>query len=154
MGIQQAITTPTAESPTSPSTSVEQLGHGLSREWLLDRRIVVYTARDASRPVVDAWVETFKKDIVAWPADRPFLVMHDLSAKNIAATPYGRRRAQEMVDIRPDLKGRAAIVVANTFTMHLVELFLRNQKQHTPRLRRLFFSREKAFEWLKSALQV
>jgi hypothetical protein len=129
----------------------EQLSRGVRREWLLDGRILVYVLTSSSRETADVWVETFKADIMRWPADRPFLVLHDLTAKTVAATPYAVWRAKEMVQARPDLAGRAALVLSNTITAHMAELFLRRQRQK-PRLRQVFYSRNKAVEWLMKGL--
>jgi hypothetical protein len=138
-------------SAETPALNVEQLSPGVRREWLLDGRIVVYVLTSSSRETADVWVETFKADIARWPNDRPFLVLHDLTAKSVAATPYAVWRAREMVESRPDLAGRAALVLADTITAHMAELFLRRQRQK-PRLRQVFYERDKAIEWLKNGL--
>ncbi len=141
------LTLPEAPSPLAG----EQLSPTVRREWLLDGRIVVYVLTSSSRATADVWVEAFKADIMRWPADRPFLVLHDLSAKTVAATPYAVWRAKEMVNSRQDLGGRAALVLSNSITAHMTELFLARQPQK-PRLRQAFYNREKAIEWLKRAL--
>jgi hypothetical protein len=135
-------------SSTGPGSPVEQLPHGITREWMLDRRIVIYSGINTPRASVDSWFEAFKEDLLAWPADRPYLVVHDLTHKNVALTPYARKRAQDMIFLRPDLKGRSALIMRNTFASHLIELFLRQQRQ-TPRIRHVFYNREKAVAWLR-----
>ena len=112
---------------------------------------MIYAGVHPARAAVDVWYEAFKADILAWPGDRPFLVIHDLTHKNVALTPYARKRVQEMVFLRPELEGRSALILRSTFASHLIELFLRQQKQ-TPRVRRAFFSREKAIDWVKEKL--
>jgi hypothetical protein len=145
----QATSVITAPEPRT--LAPEQLSAGVRREWLLDGRIVVYVLSSSSRETADVWVESFKADIARWPSDRPFLVLHDLTAKSVAATPYAVWRAREMVESRPDLAGRAALVLADTITAHMAELFLRKQRQK-PRLRQVFYDRDRAIEWLKNGL--
>ena len=147
----RSMSTNQRTSTETPALNAEQLSAGVRREWLLDGRIVVYVLGNSSRETADVWVETFKADIMRWPADRPFLVLHDLTAKTVAATPYAVWRAREMVESRPELAGRAALVLADTITAHMAELFLRRQRQK-PRLRQVFYERERAIEWLKNGL--
>ncbi len=151
MSEDQAPSQPSATLTEAAPPVIEQISPGVRREWLLDGQIVVYILSDASRATANVWVETFKADISRWPSDRPFLVLHDLTAPKVAATPYALIRAKEMVDSRPDVAGRAALVLSDTISAHMAELFLRMQKQDS-RLRQVFYSREKAIEWLKAAL--
>jgi hypothetical protein len=136
---------------SGPSSPVEQLSSGITREWILDRRIVIYAGVNPARAAIDTWYDAFKTDILAWPADRPYLVLHDLTNKNVALTPYARKRAQDMIYLRPELKGHSALLLRNTFASHLIDLFLRQQRQ-TARERHVFYSREKAIDWLKALL--
>jgi hypothetical protein len=136
-------------SSTGPASPVEQLAHGITREWILDRRAVIYAGINPTRAAIDIWYEAFKEDLLAWPADRRFLVVHDLTNKNVALTPYARKRTQDMIYLRPELKGFSAVIMRNNFASHLIELFLRQQTQ-TPRIRRIFFSHEKAIDWIKT----
>ncbi len=131
------------------SHSLEQISPSVSREWLFDKRIVVYTVMDAHRESIDVWAGTCTADIASWPGDRPVLIMHDLSARGIALTPYARERSQPMMDMRPEAKGRVAIVLQPGIAASLIQLFLRPERK-APRVRRAFTSREKAIEWLLS----
>ncbi len=138
-----------APQPTH-SEHVEQLSPGLTREWLCDRRIVVYTVTDVRRESVDAWVDTFKTDTMNWPANQPMLVIHDFTAPGAVASPYARARAQEIVEVCPEVKGRAALVLSPSVFNSLIHLFLNRQNASTPRVRKTFMSREQALAWLLS----
>jgi hypothetical protein len=52
------ITVP--ETVVSVASSMEELRPGLVRYWLMDRRIVVFKATQATREVVNVWVEKCK----------------------------------------------------------------------------------------------
>ncbi len=130
------------------SDHVEQLSQAVTREWLCDGQIVAYTVTDARRESVDAWVNAFKEDIMNWPLDRPFRVLHDLSARGAVSTPYARMRAQEVVAVRPEVKGRAALVLSGSLVNSLIHVWLNRQSEKTPRIRKTFLTREQAIAWL------
>ncbi len=132
---------------TSSPRAVEWLSAGVSREWLFDKKVAVYTVLNASRESVDTWAETCKTDINNWPANQPVLLMHDLSAKGIALTPYARERSQAIAATRPESRGRIAVVLSSSLAASLIQLFLRTEKR-TPRIHRAFSSREKGLAWL------
>ncbi len=132
---------------TTDSSKIERLSPGLTREWL-SGRVVIYTLTDSRRETIDAWIAAFKSDIASWPADRPFLVMHDFSVKGPISTPYARRRAQELVDARPDVRGRAAIIFPrNSLMITMIQLFLSRQR-NPARKQRAFSTRELGIAWL------
>ncbi len=135
-------------SPLAPdSSNIERLSPGLTREWL-SGRVVIYTLTDSRRETIDAWIAAFKFDIAKWPADRPFLVMHDFSVKGAISTPYGRSRAQELVDARPDVHGRAAVIFPrNALMITMIQLFLSRQR-NPARKQRVFPNRELGIAWL------
>ncbi len=139
-------------SPSGPS-NVEQLSSGVTREWLFDRKIVVYTVLDPRRESVDTWCSAFKTDLMNWPADQPFLLIHDLSSPKATATSYALARAQEMVYIRPEVKGRAGIILPENFVSQVIRVFLNRQERRVavvPRARKVFVNREQAIAWLLS----
>ncbi len=89
-----------------------------------------------------------------WPADRPYLAMHDLSAKNASPTPYLKARAKEDLKVPPaggKVRGYLAIILPKTFFAQLAMLFVRQQRaEHFTT--QFFFSREEALQWLKQYL--
>ena len=141
----------TSPSSTSSSGVDEQVSPGLTREWLCDKRVVVYTLANVHRSTIDTWIDAFKADILNWPADQTYLVMHDFSTKKVDATPYGRHRAEELLWLRRELKGRAAIVLPHTIAAALIQVFVRiAQTKGTPRVQQVFTSRDAALKWLLS----
>ncbi len=143
-------TNPSMMPQATHSEQVEQLSQGVTREWLCDGQIVVYAVLDVRRESIDTWVDAFTTDLMNWPADQPFRVIHDFSAPGAVTTPYARARAQEIVDVRPEIKGRAAVVLSASVFNSLIHLFLNRQSNSTPRVRKTFMSREAAIAWLLS----
>ena len=137
----------TPSTTLAASSRIEQLSLHLTRELLFDGRIIVYAFNSPSRDTINLWAETCKADILACPPDKPFLVVHDFSAKGIMVTPYGRERAEELAHFHPEVKGRAAVLLPPTFASHLIRLFM-VQKPHTCRERKMFESRYAAIKWL------
>ncbi len=133
---------------STPSDSIEQLSSGLTREWVCGRQIVIYTLTDVRRETADTWAAAFKSDILAWSSTQPFRVIHDFSSSQVISTPYGRKRAQEMVDTRPDIRVRAAFVLSGSALSQLIHIFLNHQNHSALRLRRTFRTRKEAIKWL------
>ena len=129
----------------------EELTPGLSCYWLLDHRIVVFEALQASRIVVDIWVNSVIREMANWPYDRPYLVLHDFRAKNIALTPYARKRAQDLIPISSRTPGFAAIVVGKSFVAQMIKLFMRTQRAGNID-NQLFFDYDEGLNWLKSKM--
>jgi hypothetical protein len=129
----------------------EQIVPGMTRQWLLDRQIVVFTMTSPSRDIVDAWIDTVKATMENWPGDRPYLAIHDLTSNKVSLTPYARKRTEELLPLSAKVPGYAAIVLSRSFMAQVIRLFLRSQKQQGVN-NVVFFSRQEALEWLKSKI--
>ncbi len=144
-----AVANPT-DTSTPSSSPVEWLSPSVSRQWLMNNRVVVFSVTDAKRESVDKWAEACKTAIANWPPDQPVLLMHDLSARGLALTPYARERAQDIAKTRPEARGRVAVILSSSLAATLIQLFLRSERE-TPRTHRAFASREKGLAWLLGA---
>jgi hypothetical protein len=131
---------------------IEHLTPGLRRYWLMDRQIVVFEAETAYRADIDAWINGVHDVMNHWPADRPYLVLHDLRASNIVLTPYARRRAQELMLASTDGPGYAAILIANSLVGHTIQWLLRISKMGKVQIE-VFFDYDKALNWLTSKVE-
>src|SRR5262249_33856073 len=134
--------------PENASGPVEQLSSGLTREWIHDGQIVVFTVKDVRRETLDNWTAAFKEAINNWPADRLFRVIQDLRLAG-GITPYGRARGQEMFHTRPEVRVWSALVLPTTFANNLIRLFVRaHRSPDGTRVREFFNTREEALAWL------
>lgn len=123
---------------------------GLTLETLYDGKIYIWTASQSSKEVIDAWYRAASEMLENWDdMTAPYLVLLDMS--RVVLSVYSRRRASAMAEIRPDVNGRTAVVVAATTMGHMTRLFVDKTLQKT-RERRVFFSREDALFWLEEAL--
>ncbi len=134
--------------------NIEIIIQGLTREWLFERQIVVYTLTSASRDAVDAWIDTGFATMKSWPADRPYLAIHDVSSPNLTMTPYARQRAREIAKQLPPHLTRSAAIVRKDMFGQAIRLFIKLDmlRVHPTLERKVFFTREAAVAWLKEKL--
>ncbi len=120
-------------------------------EWLHDGKIFAIAVKEGTRLALDAWYNQVAEVVRQWPASQPLLLLHDFSQTNASMTPYARARSQELMELRPELGGRSAVILARTPFWSLVQLLLRSQRSGL-RARQVFFSRQEGLTWLERAL--
>ncbi len=134
-----------------PTAVTEEISLSIMREWLENRRIVVYTVRDTTRATVDICYDQMSKTYQEWPADRIYLGLNDFSGKGSVLTPYVQKRLRDLQAVRPDLHGYVAIVMPQGLLGQLVRLFVRANPAPV-RKYNVFFSRTDGLRWLFSRL--
>lgn len=131
----------------------EKIAPGVTREWLAEGRVVKYTLTNTLVDSLEAWAETAIQTMEAWPPDRPYLAIHDVSAPAVILTPHARRCSQRIASAAPALKGRVAVIVPRGALGHLLRIFLNRLMINSgKRLLKAFFSQEEALAWLEEAL--
>ena len=138
---------------TIENSPVEEICPGLTRQWIRDRRIVVFKLTNSSRELTDAWfaavVETYKQ----CPPGQSYLCLQDLSQGNLTITPYGRQRTSELSSLYPELRGRTAVLVSKSLMGQMMKGLLRLiGNRETGRNRRIFFHKDEALRWLEDGL--
>lgn len=138
--------------------SVEQVTSYLTREILLDGKIVLFTLYDISPETLEAWAEGNRSAITDWPAEQPFLNIQDFTpVKGLTITPAIREKVKVLTGLRKEQPGRTAIVLANRLTVIAVQtilglLTLMRRSKHVSRERKVFFSRDEAIQWVSGML--
>ncbi len=131
-------------------SEIEVLADGLKRQQYDEGRIVVYTLETTRRETIDQWAEIVIERLKQWPAQKPYLVVHD--ASRIFLTPHLRMRSQEIAQTpRADVKGAYAVVLPSSVVGQLMKIFI-NRKlaaNQTGRLSSVFTSLEDALNWLR-----
>jgi hypothetical protein len=130
---------------------VEYVAPGLTRQWLCDRKIILFIFKDVSHETVDACANGIIETIEKWPPEIPYLCAYNLCFPEASLTPYFRDRLKEVMERYRDRAGRTAIVIQRTFITNLAQFFLNTQKPGI-RVRRIFFSLDEGVAWLKEAL--
>ena len=131
--------------------SIEELGLGVTREWVNDHRIVVFTIADVSRAAVDAWMDAVTQTMNTWTADTIYIVHDYTPSKTSMLTPYMRARIQELYEFGRDLRGHLAVVLPRTFITILMKAFL-NKQERTGITVYVCFSREEALRELEKIM--
>ena len=146
-------------SPNHPQTSSSPHGDrsvqdaGVTVEWLYGDRIVVFRLTDVSRKTVDAWSRLVLSEIAKVPVDQPLLFMHDVSAPGVGPTPTLATKVPGLHHAASHLKGRVAIVMAESIYGQLVSGFLHSRYMGSARqVNRGFTSYEEALIWLAELL--
>lgn len=135
----------------APEISVTTIGEGLTKEFLFDKRIVIYHLDTVSREILDAGADDVLDTMKNWREGHPYLVIYDITSAKIALTPHLRHRLQELSKAYPDLKGRSAVVLPRSVVTQVFRLFVRSQNR-IGRSKQVFFNRESAIDWLKEKL--
>jgi hypothetical protein len=154
-----------------PTLPVPSLGI----DWLEDRRIVVFKPEAIYSAVLSTWAEEVLRTLSAWPDERPCLVMYDLSARGVGlmysfahnhdlfhlgVTLEGKVNVAELLQQRPALQGRLAIVLSARLSGKFVNRnaiqAIRAQAIPTHPTSgiesRTYLDRESALLWLRAGL--
>lgn len=101
---------------------ISNLGNGVTRGWLHDGRIVVFTLHDdLKRHTMETWAEGVKQTLQDWAKDRPFLVIHHV--KSTILSSHTRYQAEEASRAVPDgMTGRVVVVIPNSAMGHIIRL--------------------------------
>lgn len=137
--------------PDEPPVETEVLAPYLTRQWLLNRRIVVYKATEATRHAVDAWIDAIKDTRRLWPPDQVYLAIHEFSDIRIMLTPYARAQSSAIITEGSHAPGYAAIVVRHGVIGQTIQIFLKLQ-HHPLNEHQVFFAFNEALNWLKSKI--
>lgn len=125
---------------------------GISYQWLDEKHLLKFVLVDVSRETVDKWYNFLTEVLQNWPVERPYRVLYDMRRENVTFTPYIREKAGEINALRPEVKGRIAIVLKPNATAYLVRLFARVRRRSS-RVTALFFTEEEALLWLRESIE-
>lgn len=140
---------------TAQISSSEDLGHGVTQEWIEDNCILVLTMpKNADRAAIDVWYERMVNIGDELDLSKPFLVMHNLQAMGFSQ--YFRDKSIELSKHTPDdIKGRGAVVLPRSIVGTLLSIAAQISGK---RIRRqgfelkIFTDYNKALNWLKERL--
>lgn len=140
---------------TSQSPVVEHFDLGLTRTWLYDRRLAIYTIPNTRRETLDVWGQAVQQMIAEWDPNQMYLVMYDFSSRESALTPYARHWAGQLVEAASHLRGDLVVILPNNLIAQVVRLLLdRQYNVKKPGIRRkVFFKQEDGLAWLKQFIE-
>lgn len=141
---------------------------GLELEWLFQRQVVVYRLTAVTTETVNRWVDLVEKTILAWPEDKPYLAIHDVSERgvslqyavlvsyaymNIGVTPAGLKRISTIFEQDPNRYARVAIIFNSSLSGRIGKTLTHGESSADPRIEySAFYNQEMALKWLSSSI--
>jgi hypothetical protein len=114
--------------------------------------ITVFTFADSSEGAIDSWAAALAETINSTPPNRLFLILMDVSSRQVSFTGYARQRSKELFSRYRVRKGRLAFLFSSRTAPHYARLFFASLGQLTFALQ-FFSSREKALAWLQAGAE-
>lgn len=149
-------------------SKVEKPYPGIIREWYNDTDIALYKITGVTQEVIDNWAQLVIDTLQAWPKDKPYLAVHDLSQPgvslqyaamvnfdmmNIGITMSGRLTAEEIFDQHTGFNARVAVnfnLSLSGQTNRTLMSFL--NRDHPSIQYKTFYNRAKCIRWLVSGI--
>jgi hypothetical protein len=145
-----------------------EIAPGLNREMLANNQIIVFKPKAIYSSVLISWMDEALRLLRTWPDNAPYLVMHDLSSRgvalvygfsnnhdlfNLGVTEDGRQQVQDLLQGRPHLRGRLAIVLSPRLSGKFVNRQAQQPIQQNAQIEsRIFLDREAGLTWLQEGL--
>jgi hypothetical protein len=147
--------------------ALEILCEGLERTWLDEGAIAVYTVTQIGSKTLVSWRDSILETLKKCQADRPYLALHDLSAKgismgflaasgreilNVGITRFGQEEVEALLAQRPELKIYVAVVVSSQTSGQITaRLAMPNVHAGNDQIvTKAFFEQTAALNWLRT----
>jgi len=121
-----------------------------TKAWLADRRILCYRFEDTAPLTINAWADDLIHELELWPADKPWRLLLDIRLNGAIVSAYGLGRARDIARIRPELRGRLAILIGSRLASQIISIALRGVPNRY-RQRDCFVNEAMAVAWLLEA---
>lgn len=128
-----------------------EIASGLVKEELHGGRIIILRINSVSRETIDMAYETVTEIHHRCGDDLPFLLVYDVTPKNMTITPYIRTLSSRLNAVNPHVRGRVAVVLPKSPTTAIMKLFVAFLPSPN-RPKRVFFSLDEAVRWLEELL--
>lgn len=147
---------------------MEMFYPGISREWVLDNRVVVYTLHSPQMATLAAWSEAALATLESWPKDQPYLAVHNISQAglgllyctaveqdifNIGVLPQARKTVNALLAANPGWPVALGLVVSGSVTGHLAKILYRQTAQETRIQSKAFLYQDMALNWVANCFQ-
>ncbi len=142
---------------------------GLEVSWYNNSTIVLYRLQAVSYEVLDNWASYVLTVLEAWPKDKPYLAVHDLSQSgvslqyaalvnfdmmNVGVTVNGRAPAEKVFDQHEAFIARVAINFNLSLSGQTNRALMNPLSEMHPSVRyRTFYNLPKSFKWLRGELR-
>ncbi len=116
------------------------------KEWISDGRILCYRFQNTSPTTIDLWAVDIAAELSDWPPDQTWRMLLDISLHGNIVSAYGLRRARELSQMRPEVRGRLSILIGSRLAAQVISLVIRSSNHY--RQRDVFASESSAIQWL------
>jgi hypothetical protein len=136
----------------NPNT-IEKIAEGVTREWLDDGAIAVYTIYNTKRTTADIWADAMLKVVAEMSPNTPYLALYDIT-RVVSLTPYARTKALEVATqlYTRQIHGRSCVLLSNNVLSQVLRLFMLRDLAGGTMERGVFLKREPALAWLREIL--
>lgn len=126
---------------------MNEIAPGIWCEVLEDGKIQTITVKSVARASVDAWANHVTDNVNQWDASKPYLMLYDFSDPKVSFTSYIRQKSSELTELRPEVRGKVAVVMMRNPVNFLVMVFAQVRPRASRQIK-IFFDRESALNWL------
>lgn len=122
------------------------------QEWVSNGRILACRFTNLSAQAVEQWFEETKVAFEEWPEGDPLRIILDARRIGGMPSPHALFRSGALAQLRPELKGRTAILIEQSTPQAIVAQLVEAVTRDAPQRERQFFSDESAaVSWLLAA---
>ena len=141
----------------------EEIKPGLYCEWFFNKRIIAYRLTIVTQGLLETWSNYVIDTLKRWPADRPYLAMHNLSqpgislqyaslvnfdTANIGILPDYREQAETLLAEREQVGSRVAITFSLSLSGKVNKTLADRHKSRSLIDYRTFYNRARSLAWL------
>ncbi|MCE7949287.1 MAG: hypothetical protein DYG88_17855 [Chloroflexi bacterium CFX4] len=128
----------------------------LSFRWILNGKAIAFVSFNATRRVVDAWINKQMEMLQTWDTNRISFMLNDFSAPSCVVTPYARERINELVKSSPNITAYTTTILGRT-ALSMPVVLLSNAINSASRRRNksqtmIFYKHDEAVQWLQRRL--
>jgi hypothetical protein len=116
-----------------------------------DGPITIHTFTNSTESAIDTWVTELGLLIEATPTDQVFLVLMDVSSRQVSFTGYARKKSIEIFTRYKHRRGRLAFLFSSKTAPHFGRIFFASLGKLSFE-REYFSNRERALDWLRGLL--
>lgn len=130
-----------------PEIEVAEKVQHYEKSFLADNRVLCYRFNDILTGAVDDWADDMSNELLNWPADKTWRMLLDVRVNGGVVGSHGLSRARELSKLRPELKGRLAVLINSTIGAQVISTAMRATSNEN-RKRMVFASQRTAMAWL------
>jgi len=117
------------------------------KEWLADECVLCYRFSDLNQTTVDEWAADLTIELEAWSHLKTWRLILDIRLHGNVVNGYALRRARDIAHLRPDIRGRLAVLVTSRLAANVASMAI-SAMNNDFRKRQVFISEALALHWL------